>query len=98
MRPVFADTDLSPKAVVVVHQLKIEVHSNAGGHPDSHFFALDRNDLLTLRSVIDRALAKHEALRALADGLELPVLESWLANSPDPPTPSRVPSPLDTTA
>jgi hypothetical protein len=77
LRPVFADSSLTPKAFVGVHQLKLEFQRNISqeSQREAIFVAMDRTDLMSLRDVIDRAIAKHDALREVASASKLPLLE-----------------------
>ena len=61
VRPVFGDDVTRPPLDgVVIHTLKLSFYSN-DNEEDFHM-ALDRGDLLKLREVIDRALAKETTL------------------------------------
>lgn len=64
---------LDPRAVVLVHMLKIE-HREARQYK-SAFFALDHNDLLQLQKTVERAIKKHDALSKLVGGVALSVLD-----------------------
>jgi hypothetical protein len=75
LRPVFGpDASKGVKAALLVATLKLEYHL-ADGPVDSDFFALDYRDLLRLREVIDRAVAKHASMRGLVDKMDLPFWE-----------------------
>ena len=70
IRPVYAINDTaSIEAASVVHQLHITYHKRHSRSTEDFFVALDHNDLRQLRSMIDRALEKHntasEALKKL---------------------------------
>jgi hypothetical protein len=75
LRPVFgADLDDGPKAATLIATLKIDYHPPRGPI-DSEFYALEHSDLLRLRDVVDRAIAKHASLRQLMDRMSLPYWE-----------------------
>lgn len=74
IRPVFREEDMEPHAAVIVHQLKIVFHAGPEHERDEIFIALDGEHLLALKSVVDRALKKHEQLKAMSEKLQLPVL------------------------
>ncbi len=75
LRPVFGpDPTGGPQAALLVATLKLEYHL-ADGPVDVDFFALDYSDLLRLRDIVDRALAKHTSLRGLIDKMDLPYWE-----------------------
>ena len=71
MRPVFGQRiEDGPKAMVVVHMLKLGYHQGNDKH--QHFYvSLDANDLEELRKVIDRAEAKAKTLREAVKGTRL---------------------------
>lgn len=65
-RPIFVgDADPAPVAMMVVHNLEIEVHTS--DEHRSHFFSLDSTDLRSLRDVIDRAIKKEDALQTVIE-------------------------------
>lgn len=69
-RPIFGgDGDLVPVAMMVVHNLEIEVHR--GEEHRSHFFSLDSVDLRSLRDVIDRAIKKEGSFQTVIEKSEL---------------------------
>ncbi len=57
--------DPTAHSAVVVHNLEIEFHR--GPEHKSEFFAMDGNDLRTLRTVIERAISKEEQLRKVIE-------------------------------
>jgi len=63
LRPVFADSDESIKAAVVVHNLKISYHQD--GDHKSFYVAMDDDDLKTLKKIIERAERKSVALKSM---------------------------------
>lgn len=65
-RPIFVgDRELAPVAMMVVHNLEIEVHT--GEERRSHFFSLDSVDLRSLRDVIDRAIKKEASFQTVIE-------------------------------
>lgn len=73
LRPVFLGEPPKPEALVVLHQLKLVYHSGPRRERKDLFIALDGQDLLTLKKIIDRALLKHEELNnaVSSPGLQL---------------------------
>jgi hypothetical protein len=75
LRPVFGrDAQAGAKAATVVATLKIEAHEGTGPLSE-YYFAMDHGDLLRLRAMVDRALAKTAAIKRLADRMDLPYWE-----------------------
>lgn len=74
IRPVFSPDKLEPAAGVVVHSLEIDVVRGLEQDQESYFFALDSQDLRTLRETVDRAIKKEDALRKLLAGTSLKYL------------------------
>jgi hypothetical protein len=75
LRPVFGrDPQEGAKAAAVVATLKIEAHEGTGPLRE-YYFAMDYADLLRLRAVVERALAKTAALKRLASQVNLPYWE-----------------------
>jgi hypothetical protein len=63
MRPVFGPRiEDGPKAMVVIHQLKLGYHQGNDKH-QQFYVALDAQDLAELKRVIDRAEAKARTLK-----------------------------------
>jgi hypothetical protein len=61
VRPIFEeDIALPIVGSVMLHSLKLTLRSN--GKNENHFVALDSMDLLELKGVIDRAIAKSQAI------------------------------------
>lgn len=74
-RPVFgSDPSLSPVAFVINHTLQISIHVD--GDDKELFIALDGEDLVALRTTIDRAIAKEKSLSDTLLRTALPVLSS----------------------
>ena len=64
LRPVFGQViEDGPKAMVVVHLLKLTFHKGSEKHQE-FFVSLDGDDLKTLRGLIDRAEAKAKTLKS----------------------------------
>lgn len=55
-----------PESAVIIHMLRISQRDNYQKQTDE-YFALDSNDIRTLKAVIDRALRKEEALKGLME-------------------------------
>lgn len=73
LRPVF-DRGLDARAAVIVHQLKLVYHTGPSSERSDLFLALDRSDLDYLKTIIDRAIEKHDKLEAMTKTLNLPLL------------------------
>jgi hypothetical protein len=64
LRPVFGvNVSEGPKAMVIVHILKLGYHRTGSGRHRNVYVSLDAEDLKTLRSMIDRAEEKAKSLR-----------------------------------
>jgi len=75
IRPVFTDTPDSASAAVIVHNLQIGFHeSGIKGHKE-FYVALDTDDILLLKGIIERAEKKTEALKSIIKTSKLPYLE-----------------------
>ena len=76
-RPLFDDarqpTDL--QAGVIFHTLRLTMISQ-GSEDSDLYVALDTADLLSLRSVLDRAITKNQLLRQRLTALEIPLSDS----------------------
>ncbi len=71
LRPVFgARIEDGPRAMVVLHHLKLGYHQGSERHQQFHI-ALDGDDLETLRKLIDRAEAKASSLKLALKGTRL---------------------------
>lgn len=63
LRPIFhQNVSEKPGAAVIIHMLKIMQRDNHKNYQDQ-YFALDSNDIRSLKALIDRALKKEESLR-----------------------------------
>lgn len=70
IRPVFkADAKVRPIGAVITHSLKLDYHE--GQDTRLFFVVLDSEDLIALRRVLDRAIAKDKTLRKLLKGTRL---------------------------
>lgn len=61
IRPIFSDPSQRPAAATITHTLKVICHE--GGEHKELYFALDAEDLRTLRRVIDRAESKEGSIK-----------------------------------
>jgi hypothetical protein len=78
LRPIYHfDISERPSAAVVIHMLKITHRDHYGKKYDS-FFALDSNDLTTMKQVIERASKKEETLRDVMKDTGVTVLDARL--------------------
>jgi hypothetical protein len=70
-RPIFGiDVEKPPEAIAIGHMLKLAYHR--GGRLEEEFFALDEEDLQTLKKAVQRAELKAKSLRAaLAKNLKV---------------------------
>ncbi|HVA18427.1 MAG TPA: hypothetical protein VMV59_12015 [Candidatus Dormibacteraeota bacterium] len=65
IRPIFhVDISDKPHSAVIVHMLRL-IYRNSQGAQFENYFALDSNDIRSLRGIIDRALKKEETLKKL---------------------------------
>jgi hypothetical protein len=74
LRPVFSDSDsdgIKAEAAVIVHQLKLVFHTGGDYDRDAVFISCDRGDLVALKKVLDRAIAKHDSLVQIAKPLQV---------------------------
>ena len=72
LRPVFLGDDLKISAGLVLHQLAIRASHN--GRSETTYFALDSEDLVSLREAVTRAIDKERSLRDFANRSAIPVL------------------------
>jgi hypothetical protein len=67
LRPVFSDElENGPKAMVILHRLKLGYHQNRGKHQD-FYVSLDTEDLEALKDAIARAEVKSASLQMHVD-------------------------------
>jgi hypothetical protein len=72
LRPIFlGKNEPEPRAVTVVHTLKIELHESE----DAFYFALDNVDLVTLQDALQRAAQQQDALKQMAEASGLTWIE-----------------------
>lgn len=73
LRPVFTDTvGEGPAAAVIVHHLR--VHHFDGTRHETTDFALDSDDLASLRAAVDRAEAKQQTLQQYLSRTKIPYI------------------------
>jgi hypothetical protein len=77
LRPLFGDDDTVIRAAAVTHHLRISFDSHSR-NADDFYVALDSADLRSLRSVIDRALAKQASLEAFSKNAGVVVMSEEL--------------------
>lgn len=71
LRPVFGPTiEDGPKAMVVVHLLKLAYHQGSEKH-QQFYVSLDADDLQTMKKLIDRAQAKAKSLKSTIKDIRL---------------------------
>jgi hypothetical protein len=72
LRPIFgSNVEDGPKAMIVMHTLKLSYHEpSSGGHHD-FYVSLDAGDLQALRKLIDRAEAKSKTLQPALKNIHL---------------------------
>src|SRR5207253_649802 len=64
LRPVFGpNLEDGPKAMLVVHHLKLAYHGDSDKHQEFHI-SLDADDLETLKKIIERAETKAKSLKS----------------------------------
>lgn len=79
IRPVFREDGLEADALLILHQLKLEYTEGPPHQLKSSkelFIAMDHDDLLLLKEVVERALLKHERIAALVSKLDVTHLGS----------------------
>ncbi|MBI3896514.1 MAG: hypothetical protein HY313_11350 [Acidobacteria bacterium] len=65
LRPIFhQNVSEKPEAAVIVHMLRITQRDTLGNKTEK-YFALDSNDIMAMRELIERALRKEETLKSL---------------------------------
>jgi hypothetical protein len=73
IRPVFADNPDTADAAVIIHNLQIGFHQQGTHH--EVYVALDTDDILKLKEIVERAEIKTKALEAILKRADLPYLE-----------------------
>jgi len=75
-RPVYGqDPKSSPKAVVIIHTLKLSYHQESGEVTKDFYVAMDAADIGALKQALDRAQSKAVGLKSLLDSTGVLVLE-----------------------
>jgi hypothetical protein len=75
LRTIFTD-DIEPAAFVILHQLRLSFHEQEDFEKTRQMFvSLDRDDLIKVKTVVDRALKKHEKLKSMAKNMNVHVLD-----------------------
>lgn len=75
VRPIFhLNVSEKPESAVIVHMLRITQRDNYGNRSDQ-YFALDSNDIRSLKALIDRAMKKEETLKGLMKDSKVTVLQ-----------------------
>ena len=75
IRPIFhLNVSEKPGSSVIVHMLRITQRDNYGNLSDQ-YFALDSNDIRSLKALIDRAMKKEETLKGLMKDSKVTVLQ-----------------------
>ena len=78
IRPVFGkDPGEQPEGAVLTHSLKIEYRLGSSSVPKEVFFVLDKEDIVGLREVLDRADAKARSLETMLDTAKIPLLGTF---------------------
>jgi hypothetical protein len=78
LRPIFhVDVTEKPDAAVIIHTLKITQRDHSRNRTDL-YFALDHNDLLVMRDLIERALKKEKTLKEIINSSKITVLDPRL--------------------
>lgn len=78
LRPIYhLDVSEKPDAAVIIHMLRITQRDNFGKQSDE-YFALDSNDIATMKELVDRAEKKEKALRSLMANSGLTILNPKL--------------------
>jgi hypothetical protein len=72
LRPVFIGEELKVSAGLILHQLAIRTVRN--GRPETTYFTLDSEDILSLSDAVARAIKKERSLREFANRSATPVL------------------------
>jgi hypothetical protein len=75
LRPIFhLNVSEKPDAAVIIHMLKITQRDNSGHHEDL-YFALDSNDIVVMKDILDRATTKEKTLRDIMKDSGVTVLD-----------------------
>ncbi len=77
IRPIFmSDLSVQANAATIYHNLKIDYFLHGSDKKKSIYLALDKNDLIELRSIIDRALNKEKNLERLFENKDLKLIKN----------------------
>lgn len=75
IRPIFhSNVSEKPGAATIIHMLRVTERDNHGKYTDK-YFALDSNDIKSLKELLDRAEKKEETLRSLMKSAGVTVLD-----------------------
>jgi len=78
LRPIYhLDVSEKPDAVIIIHMLKISQRDNVGNQAE-HYFALDSNDIATMKDILERATIKEKTLRGIMKDSGVTVLDPKL--------------------
>jgi elongation factor P hydroxylase len=73
-RPVYVDSPSSPpSAMMIMHNLRITFHDDTGEMREV-YIAMDDDDLMTLRGLVDRAEEKTKSLQSVFATANIPVV------------------------
>lgn len=76
LRPIFhLDVSQKPDAAVIVHMLQIVQRDDFGNKTDQ-YFALDSNDIVVMKEIIERAMKKEETLKGVMKDSGVTVLDA----------------------
>ncbi len=77
LRPVYGrDVEKGPAVAVIVHEAKISFHESGEERTKDFYVALDSDDLLQLKKLLERANRKEDSLKAAAKKGGINVLEA----------------------
>jgi hypothetical protein len=62
LRPIFGGEVDAPKAMIIVHTLKLSYHDAATGKHEELFVAIDDEDIEKLKRILERAERKAKSL------------------------------------
>jgi hypothetical protein len=78
LRPIFhIDVSEKPDAAVIIHMLRIR-HRNGFGAQSDDYFALDSNDIVALKELIERAMRKEQTLKGVMNNSGMTILDPKL--------------------
>ena len=75
IRPIFRPEhiDVKPSGAVIIHSLRIRYYEDY--EPKEMYFGLSDNDLKQLKNTIERAIQKHNTLKAMIGNFDIQCLE-----------------------